>query len=212
MATRRSQLLYTVEQYLAIERRSEDRHEYIDGQIFAMAGESGAHADISTNLVAAVHLQLRGTPCRARSKDTKVHSGPTPRPGTTKGFFSYPDLVVICGEPIYHDENRDVTLNPAVIFEVLSKSTENFDRGEKFRRYQLWNLTLSDYLLVSQGAPVVEHYSRKDDGSWSYQIHEGVDSTVTIKSIGCELRLSDIYDRLTFEPEPVENAAEETGS
>jgi Uma2 family endonuclease len=212
MATRRSQPLYTVEQYLAIERRSEERHEYIDGHIFAMAGESGAHADISTNLVAEVSIQLRGTPCRARSKDTKVHSGPTPRPGTTEGFFSYPDLVVICGEPIYHDEHRDVILNPAVIIEVLSKSTENFDRGEKFRRYQLWNMTLSDYVLVSQVAPIVEHYSRKSDGSWSYQIYEGLERSFTVESIGCELRLSDIYDRLTFELEAVEEATEDRSS
>jgi Uma2 family endonuclease len=198
MATRRSQPLYTIEQYLTIERQSEERHEYVDGCIFAMAGESGAHADISTNLVGAVHAQLLGTPCRARSKDTKVHSGPTPRPGTTKGCFSYPDLVVICGEPQYHDEHQDVTLNPTVIIEVLSMSTEGFDRGEKFHRYQLWNPTLSDYVLVSQTAPIVEHYTRQSDGTWSYQIYEGLDRSFNISSIRCDLRLSDIYDRITL--------------
>lgn len=198
MASRRSQPLYTIEQYLTIERQSEDRHEYLDGCIFAMAGESGAHGDISTNLLGAVHFQLRGTPCRARSKDSKVHSGPTPRPGTTKGFFSYPDLVVICGEPRYHDEHQDVVLNPAVIIEVLSVSTEGFDRGEKFHRYQLWNPTLSDYVLVSQTASMVEHYTRQADGTWSYQIYEGLEQSFNIKSIRCELRLSDIYDRITL--------------
>ena len=127
-----------------------------------MAGESGEHADICTNLAISIGSQLRNTPCRARVKDTKVHSGPAPRrPRTTKGFFSYPDLVVICGDPQYHDEHQDVALNPVVIIEVLSESTESFDRGEKFQRYQLWNPTLSDYILVSQTAPIIEHFARK---------------------------------------------------
>ena len=203
----------SVEEYLSMERASEERHEYIDGRIVAMAGESGAHADISTNLVAEVSVQLRGTPCRARSKDTKVLSGSTPRPGTTKGLFSYPDLVVICGEPQYHDEHQLVVLNPAVIIEVLSESTEGFDRGEKFHRYQDCNPTLSDYLLVSQTAPIVEHYTRQSDGTWGLpQIYEGLERSFTIESIACVLRLSDIYDRLTFELEPVEKAAEDRSS
>jgi Uma2 family endonuclease len=205
MATRRSNPLYTVEEYLALERASPDRHEYVDGYIYAMAGESGAHADISTNLVREVSTQLRGTPCRARSKDTKVRSGPTPRFGQTReGLFSYPDLVVICGEPEYHDEHRDVILNPAVIIEVLSESTEAFDRGEKFRRYQMWNPTLTDYLLVQQVAPVVEHFSRESDGSWSYRVYEGLDQSFVIKSINCELQLSDIYERVSFESRDAE--------
>ena len=202
MATRRSQPLYTIEEYLALERASEERHEYVDGHIYAMAGESGAHADISINLVREVSVQLRGTPCRVRSKDTKVHSGPTPRhPRTTEGFFSYPDLVVICGEPQYHDEHRDVILNPAVIIEVLSKSTEGFDRGEKFRRYQIWNPTLTDYVLVSQVGAIIEHYSRQSDGSWSYHIYQGLEQSFVINSINCELRLADVYDRINFELE-----------
>jgi Uma2 family endonuclease len=197
--------LYSIEEYLASERVSEARHEYIDGCIYAMAGESGEHGDICTNLVGTVHSQLRGTSCRARSKDTKVHSGPTPgHPRSTQGFFSYPDLVVICGELQYHDEHTDVILNPAVIIEVLSESTESFDRGEKFNRYQVWNSTLTDYLLVSQTAPIIEHYSRQADGSWSYKIYQGLDRSITIESIGCELRLADVYDRIRFEMQGVE--------
>ena len=210
MASRRSQPLHSIEEYLALERASEERHEYIDGCIFAMAGESGEHGDICTNLVGTVYTQLLGTPCRARSKDTKVHSGPTPRrPRSTEGFFSYPDLVVICGEPQYHDEHTDVILNPAVIIEVLSKSTEGFDRGEKFHRYQVWNPTLSDYLLVSQTAPIIEHFSRQADGSWSYKRYEGLEQSFTLKSIGCELRLADVYDRITFESQDAEAGEEE---
>lgn len=196
--------LYSIEEYLAAERVSEARHEYIDGRIYAMAGESGEHGDSCTNLVATVHFQLRGTSCRARSKDTKVHSGPTPRhPWSTQGFFSYPDLVVICGEPQYHDEHTDVILNPAVIIEVLSKSTEGFDRGEKFHRYRGWNQTLTDYLLVLQTAPIIEHHARQADGSWTYRIYEGLDRSFTIESIGCELRLTDVYDRIRFESQVV---------
>src|SRR5258708_35761417 len=101
--------MYTVEDYLTIERASEERHEYLDGQIYAMAGESGEHGDISVNLIASLATQLKGTPCRARTKDTKVRSGPAPRSRqSSAGLYSYPDIVVICGEPEYHDAHTDV--------------------------------------------------------------------------------------------------------
>jgi Uma2 family endonuclease len=210
MASRRSQPLYSIEEYLALERASEARHEYIDGCIYAMAGESGEHGDICTNLVRVVSTLLLGGPCRVRSKDTKVHSGPTPKhPRSTEGFFSYPDLVVICGEPQYHDEHTDVILNPAVIIEVLSKSTESFDRGEKFHRYQAWNPTLTDYLLVSQTTPIIEHFSRQPDGSWSYKIYQGLDRSFTIESIGCELLLADVYDRINFDLQDSDESSED---
>src|SRR5262245_24970651 len=158
---------YTIDQYLKIERASEERHEYVDGEIYAMAGESGEHGDISVNVVVSLGSQLRGTSCRARTKDTKVCSGPILRSGSsTRGIFSYPDVVVVCGEPEYHDAYKDVILNPTAIVEVLSTSTEAFDRGEKFTRYQTWNPTLTDYLLVSQDQPQVEHFHRQADGSW----------------------------------------------
>lgn len=209
MASRRSQPLYSIEEYLALERASEERHEYIDGCIYAMAGETGEHADICTNLVRVVSTQLLGASCRARSIGTKVHSGPTPRHSpSTEGFFSYPDLVVICGEPQYHDEHTDVILNPAVIIEVLSEATESFDRGEKFHRYQVWNLTLTDYLLVSQTAPIIEHYYRQRGGSWSYMMYQGLDRSFTIESIGCELRLADVYDRINFESQDSDESSE----
>src|SRR5205085_3465924 len=201
MATRKTPLLYTVEEYLAIERHSQERHEYLDGYIFAMAGESEAHADISMSLAIIIGSQLRGTPCRARAKDTKVRSGPTPRRGTMAGLYSYPDLVVICGEPQYHDEYRDVVLNPIVIIEVLSESTESFDRGEKSERYRMWNITLTDYLLVSQTRPIIEHYVRQADGGWSSYIYSGLDQKFFLNSINCELRLADVYERVVFPPE-----------
>ncbi|PYS28300.1 MAG: hypothetical protein DMF75_19030 [Acidobacteria bacterium] len=144
-----AQPLYTVEEYLAFERANDERHEYIDGLIYPV-GECptqpdirGNHADISANLVILVGEQLRNSACRARTKDTKVRSGPTQR-RMMKGLFSYPDVVVICGEPQYHDEHRDVVINPTVIIEVLSESTEARDRGVKFHRYQYWSPTLTD--------------------------------------------------------------------
>jgi Uma2 family endonuclease len=205
MALPKSHFLYTVDQYLELERKSEDRYEYLDGQIYAMAGESGEHGDICTNLTRIISTQLLGKPCRARSKDTKVRSGPAPKRGPlTKGLYSYPDIVVICGEPQYHDEYRDVILNPTVIVEVLSESTEAFDRGEQFLRYQIWNPTLTDYLLVSQSNPLVEYYQRQPDGSWSYYIYQGLEQSLVIKSIDCTLRLAEVYDRIVFPQETTE--------
>jgi Uma2 family endonuclease len=193
---------YTVDEYLAPERASDGRHEYLDGKIYAMAGESGEHGDISANLVATLVNQLKGTSCRARPKDTKVRSGPIPMTGQNiKGMFSYPDVVVVCGKPEYHDAIRDVILNPAAIVEVLSESTEAFDRGEKFKRFQKWNPTLTEYLLVAQDQPHIEHFSRQSDGTWSYQLYTGLESTVPILSIHCTLKLVDVYDRISFAEE-----------
>ncbi len=190
---------YTIEQYLAIERASEERHYFLDGQIHAMAGESSAHGDISVNLVASLVNQVRGTPCRVRTKDTKVCSGPILSAGeTTRGLFSYPDVLVIRGEPQYHDALGDVVVNPKVIVEVLSESTEAFDRGEKFTRFQTWNPTLTDYILVAQDRPQLEHYTRQSDGSWSYRLTTGVDASVVIASISCTLKLADVYDRVEW--------------
>jgi Uma2 family endonuclease len=195
-----AQPLYSAEEYLEFERQAEERHEYLDGFIYAMAGESPLHADISANLVILIGEQLRDSPCRVRTKDTKVRSGPTQR-RMMKGLFSYPDVVVICGEPQYHDEHRDVVINPTVIIEVLSESTEARDRGVKFHRYQTWSPTLTDYVLVSQEAPLIEHFERQADGSWTLRIYQGIEESFTIKSINCTLKLSDVYARIVFPEE-----------
>jgi Uma2 family endonuclease len=199
MATPQSRIYFTEEEYLAIERSSEERHEYIDGRIFAMTGESDQHGEICVNLIGHLFAQLSGKPCRARAQNTKVRSGPEPKSSQNpEGFYSYPDVLVVCGERKFHDEYQDVLLNPNVIIEVLSKSTEAFDRGEKFIRYRTWLPTLSDYILVSQDRPMIEHYRRQSDGEWILSTMDGLDAELKIESIGCSLKLNDVYDSVQF--------------
>ncbi len=204
MALAKEKIALTVEEYLASERASVERHEYLDGLVYAMAGESPTHGTICTNLISEVRVQLKGTPCQAWSKDCKVRSGPVLDPRDRKGLFSYPDLVVFCGEPSFHDAHRDVLTNPVVIIEVLSPSTEVFDRGEKFARLRNWNPSLLDYLLVSQSSPLVEQFTRREDGSWLYRFGEDLSASLPIESIGCTLRLAEAYDRIDFSPSPIE--------
>ncbi|MGI8495775.1 MAG: Uma2 family endonuclease [Pyrinomonadaceae bacterium] len=115
------------------------------------------------------------------------------------GMISYPDIVVICGEPEYHDKHKDIVLNPAVIIEVLSDTTEEFDRGEKFMRYRNFNYTLTDYILVSQIEPHIEHFSRQKNGDWLLKEYYGWDAQFRIDSINCSLQSAEIYDRIEFE-------------
>ena len=195
----------TVEQYLALERAGEERHQYLDGEIIAMAGEKLPHGIISTNLIGQFVVQLKGTPCFAVTKDTKVRSGlGVVAVNNASGMFSYPDILVVCGEAEYFDENSDVIINPTVIVEVLSPSTEAFDRGEKFQRYRAWNATLKDYVLVSQTKPHIEHFHRQLDGGWTMHESAGLNATVNLSSISCTLKLADVYDRIVFENEPSE--------
>jgi Uma2 family endonuclease len=197
MSVARPKPVFTVDQYLAFERSALDRHEYLDGEIFGMAGESPSHGRVSINLASLFVTQLRGKPCEPFTKDTKVRSGPVPRLHlSTSGLFSYPDIVVVCGGLEFHDDQKDVILNPTVITEVLSPSTEEFDRGEKFRRYQLWNPTLRHYLLVWQDKPLIECFSRQDDDSWLETSYSGLEAVVPISSIGCVLNLAAVYERL----------------
>ncbi len=207
MSLPRSHITYSAEEYLALEREAEERHEYLDGEIYAMAGESPEHGAICMNLSRIVSTQLMGTRCQAFSKDMKIRSGPTPKVSyRPKGLYSYPDLVVVCGELKFHDDHRDVLLNPTVIIEVLSPSTEAFDRGEKWARYQTWLPELSDYLLVSQSRPQCDHFHRQAGDEWIYSLASDLEGRVRLDSINCELPLADVYDRIVFPDE----AADET--
>ena len=199
---------YSFEEYLEIERQSDVRHEFIDGEIYAMAGETESHSTINANLTADVVFQLKGKTCRAYSPNMKVQSGHYfKQKKNSKGLFSYPDLVVVCGNPEFLDDTRDVLTNPTVIFEVISPSTEAFDRSEKFSRYRAWNPTLTDYVLIWQIGPLVEHFQRQADNRWLLTIVEGLEGVLELENVGITLKLTDIYDRVEFEDleENVEN-------
>jgi Uma2 family endonuclease len=197
---RKPESFYTEDEYLALERASEERREYLDGQIYLMAGESEAHGTICINLTIEVGSQLKGTLCRAFSKDTKVRSGPLPKSRySAQGLYSFPDLLVVCGEAQYLDEHQDVLINPKVIIEVLSPSTEAFDRTEKFVRYRRYLDSLTDYVVVAQSQPLVEHFARDENGRWVIAATAtDLSDTVVLSSVGCTLRLSEVYDRIVF--------------
>ncbi len=178
-------------EYLHTERRGEDRHEYLDGFVYLMAGESLAHSTICFNLAGVTHAQLQGTPCRGFSPNMKVRAG-------EQGLFAYPDLAVVCGEPVFHDEHSDVLLNPTAIFEVLSPSTAAYDRGEKSLRYRTQIETLQDYVIVEQDRPHVERLSRQPDGTWETSEVSRLDGVLILDSIRCRIALADLYSRITF--------------
>lgn len=193
------QTILTEDEYLAFERAAAERHIYVDGEIFAMAGDSWAHGDIVVNTVRSLANQLEEGPCSVRTSNTRVRSGPLPKsPKRPAGLYSYPDIVVVCSEPKFLDEHKDVLLNPKVIVEALSESTEAFDRGDKFARYQRYNPTLTDYILISQDEAKIEHFHREPDQTWTYQCHLGLKATVKIPSIKCKLKAAEVYRRVKF--------------
>jgi Uma2 family endonuclease len=181
------QTYLTPEEYLAIERQTEYKSEYIDGVMYAMSGASFKHNVIVANVVSELVQQLKGRPCRALPSDIKV------RMPDSRKFF-YPDVSVVCGEPQFHDERADVILNPTLIVEVLSESTAAFDRGEKFQAYQQMG-TLQEYLLISQDKILVEQYVRQAREKWTYIAMVGFDSALTLPSIECTLSLKAVYDK-----------------
>ncbi len=202
LALPKTEPIYTEDEYLAFEREADERHEYLDGVIYKMAGESPDHGRVSVNLVRIISTHLLGKDCDLFTKDMKVRSGPLPKSRfSAKGLYSYPDLVVVCGDLKFLDEYQDVLINPVVIIEVLSETTEHFDRVAKFQRYQKHLPSLTDYILVSQLQPLIEHYHRHRRRSlelWSYTSVSDLKSRLTITSIKCELRLADVYDRVKF--------------
>lgn len=190
MVAAQAERTYTPEEYLALERAAEYRSEYWFGHIYAMAGGSPEHSAIGANAIACVWNQLIDTPCQVYNSDMKVRATPD-------GLFAYPDLSVVCGEPQFHDDKRDMLINPIVIMEVLSDSTEVFDRRKKFAQYQHLD-SFTDYVLIAQDEPHVEHYARQADNEWYLTIAKGLDSQIVLSSIGCTLRLADVYRKITF--------------
>jgi Uma2 family endonuclease len=181
-------MLLTPEQYLAIERAAEYKSEYYSGEMFAMAGAREAHNLVVTNAVRELANQLRPRPCRVYSNDMRVRIGAT-------GLYTYPDVVAVCGEPQFVDEQRDTLLNPVLLVEVLSPSTEAYDRGRKFEHYKTLD-SLRDYLLIATDRLHADLYTRQADGRWLLTSASRMEDTLTIDSIEATLRLADIYEKV----------------
>ncbi|MDI6793593.1 MAG: Uma2 family endonuclease [bacterium] len=180
--------LISPEEYLAIERNAEHKSEYFDGEIFAMAGAGKRHNLIVTNIVRELSLQMKGRPCEVYSNDMRVKVSST-------GLYTYPDVVVMCGTSQLEDDQQDTLLNPTVIIEVLSKSTESYDRGGKFAHYRRLE-TLAEYILVAQDKCFVEHYIRQPDNQWLLSEIGSLQDTVQLPSIKCSLALTEVYDKV----------------
>ncbi|HLJ20305.1 MAG TPA: Uma2 family endonuclease [Stellaceae bacterium] len=183
---------YTVEEYLALEREADHKSEYLAGQIYAMAGGSPQHNQIGFNLITALGVQLLGGHCRGYTSDQRV---------LADELYTYPDITVVCGEPRFEEGDPGTLTNPTLLVEVLSASTEAYDRGDKFAHYRRIE-SLQEYVLVSQAKPHIERFLRRDDGEWLFTAVEGLEATLRMTSIGCELRLAQVYDRVEFEGEP----------
>jgi len=180
----------SAEQYLAIERKSEVRHQYYDGEMFAMGGASREHNRISMNIGPDLNHQLRARPCEPFMIDMRVKVDPS-------GLYTYPDIVVVCDGAEFEDEHVDTLLNPQVIIEVLSETTESYDRGKKFEHYRRLQ-SLTDYLLVSQDEPHIEHFAKNADGHWVLSEATGLDMAVELPTIHCRLALKDVYAKVEF--------------
>lgn len=179
----------TLEEYLAIERAAEYKSEYFEGEMFAMAGVPEGHELIAGNCFAELWQCMRTRNCRVFKGDMRV--------GTVKRRYCYPDVTAVCGEPQFADDRRDTLLNPSMIVEVLSPSTEAFDRGKKFEFYQAIPC-LREYLLLSSDRVHADLYIRQADGSWLLRSYGELGDTLTLESIGCQLRLTDLYEKVEF--------------
>jgi Uma2 family endonuclease len=178
----------TPEEYLSIERKAEYKSDYFDGEIFAMTGASREHNLITGNINGELRRQLKGKPCEVYSNDMRVRV-PAAR------LYTYPDVVVVCGEPIFEDDYVDTLLNPTLIVEVLSRSTESYDRGRKSVYYRTID-SLAEYLLVEQDEYRVEQYLKQTDGRWLLSEETSLESSIELASVECKLALSEVYDRV----------------
>ena len=192
-------LYLTQQEYLELERAADFKSEYCAGEVYAMAGASPRHVLIATNTAAAFVTQLRRKPCFTYSNDLRVKA-------SASGLYTYPDIVVACKKPQFDDPREDTLLNPTVIIEVLSPSTEAYDRGAKFNHYRQIE-SLTDYLLISQEQALVEHFVRlsheeiaagQSISRWMLTFFQGPDDVAVIPSIGVELPLSEIYDKVEW--------------
>jgi Uma2 family endonuclease len=192
-----AQIPMTAEEYLEREERSLEKHELIHGEMVAMSGGSPKHNAISVNVSHALMNRLAARRCAVLSSDQRIHVEGT-------GLFTYADVPVTCDRPRFHPKHRDNFINPRVIVEVLSPSTEGYDRGAKFAHYQRIS-SLAEYVLVSQDEPRVDHYRRLETGQWILTVSEGASAVVVLPALGCEVPLAEIYENLDlYDPPPGE--------
>jgi len=189
MSTAPSRLV-TEHEYLARERGAEDRSEFYRGEVFAMAGGSREHNLIAANVSRSLGNQLAEQPCEVYQSDMKVRISAT-------GLYTYPDVVVACGDLQWADDQKDVLLNPTFMAEVLSESTAAYDCGPKAAHYRLLS-SLSEFLLIDQNVPFVEHYVRADAETWRVTAYQGRTSIIELSAIGCRLALSEVYAKVNF--------------
>ena len=183
---------YTPEEYLAFEREAEEKHEFIDGEIIAMAGASREHNLIGVNVSSELRFALKGKSCEVYANDMRVRM--------KENRYGYPDVVVICGKPEFDDEEFDVLLNPTIAVEVLSKSTRFRDKTEKLVTYQKME-SLRECLLIEQIEPRIEHYIKQTSKQWLLKIYEDLSETIFLESIDCQLSVAEIYARIEFKDE-----------
>ncbi len=179
------------EEYLRLERQAEYKSEYLNGEIFAMSGATRKHNLLTVNISGSLNQQLRSKRCEVYASEMRVKVSAT-------GLYTYPDVVVVCGEPRLEDEYFDTLLNPTVLIEVLSKSTERYDRIAKSSYYRTLD-SLAEHLLVAQDEVRLEQYVRQPDGQWLLFDYHSLDDVAELKSIGCSLALRDVYDKVRFD-------------
>ncbi|HXR76984.1 MAG TPA: Uma2 family endonuclease [Bryobacteraceae bacterium] len=187
MSVARSTFL-TPEEYLEHERKAEYKSEYLRGEVFAMAGASPLHALIITNLVREFSQALRSRNCNVYSSDLRVRVRPT-------GLFTYPDVVVVCGAAEFADDQDDTLTNPTLIVEVLSESTQNYDRGQKFQHYRTLP-SLREYLTVGQDAVHIEQWTRQPDGRWLLTESSDPAAELVFDSIGVRIGIATLYEKV----------------
>jgi Uma2 family endonuclease len=187
---------FTLEEYLSREHVAEYKSEFYQGEIFAMTGGSPTHNLISVNIASRLRTELRGSGCRPFNSDQRIRI-------QANGLSTYPDVTVVCGDLQLDDKDEDAITNPVVIFEVLSKSTERYDRGKKFDLYRQLE-SLREYVLVSQTEAQVERFVRQDDGDWLLTVLKGPEAVLKFASLDVSLTLSDIYEDIEFQPEEAE--------
>ena len=186
MQTRDNQM--TEEEYLLREPEAEYKSEYRDGRVVAMGGASPAHSVITANILSSIHGQLKGRPCRVYTSDTRVKVA-------SARFYTYPDVSVVCGEPLFDRQDTSALLNPTVIVEVLSPSTEAYDRGMKFEYYKKLS-SLREYVLAAQDETRVERFVRQGNGEWTAQVLGSTGDSLPLDAIDCRIEVRDIYDKV----------------